>query len=184
MAEEANKPEGGGEEEPKGGKMGLILSLAVMLLAVGGGLAVYFLVIAPKFADPVEEVVETDPTDFIPSSPEYVSFEPAFVNLMREGDSAAATLLYAVQFECADLATAQLIEGHKARFTDMLNKLHGSRTRDEVDDIVAFQESVQRQAKQKANDLLKRLAENSDAPDAVYVVTAVLHNQCMVSEQN
>ena len=178
MAEEAKEPEGGGES--KGGKLGLILMLAVMLLAIGGGLAVYFMVIAPKFADPGEVDVVEDPTDFIPTAPQYVKFDPSYVNLMREGDANSATLMYQVTFECADAMTLAKVEAHKARFVDMLNKLHGSRTMDEVDDIVAFQESVQRQAKQKANDLLKRLAEGDELGQD-YVVTAVFHEQCMVA---
>lgn len=182
MADETpeDNQEGGGA--PGGSRLGFLLPLGVILLAVAGGLLVYYFVIAPKFADPGEVEVVDDPTDFIPEVPQYYEFEPAYVNLMREGDDAADTLMYAVTFECADTATLTMVETHKARFTDMLNKLHGSRTREEVDDIVAFQESVQRQAKQKANAMLTELDQNSEMAEGPFVVTAVFHTQCMVAE--
>lgn len=172
-------------EEKKSGKLGLILMVVGLLVAIGGGLGVYFLVIAPKFV--VDEDVADEPEDeyFIPMNPVYVYFDAAYVNLMRDGDDPASTLLYKISFECSDQDTATLIEeSYKSRFVDMLNKLHDSRTRAEVDDILLFKESIQRQALQRSNDLLQRMIPESIKGEdrAAYRVTAVLHEQCMVSD--
>lgn len=174
------------ETKKSGGKLGLILMVVGLLVAVGGGLVVYFLVIAPRFAAD-ETVVEDpmEPKDVIPQNPVYYSFDAAYVNLMRDGDGPASTLLYKVNFECSDQATHALVHAYKQRFVDMLNKLHDSRTRAEVDDILLFKESVQRQALQKSNDILQQIIppDVKEKDRSMYRITAVLHDQCMVADQ-
>lgn len=179
-----------GEDKKSGGKLGLILMVAGLLIAVGGGLAVYFLVIAPKFA--VEDGTAEGPTedgDSIPFRPVYYSFESSFTNLMRDGSGAASTLLYQVSFECSNQGTSDLVDAYKLRFIDMLGKLHDSRTRAEVDDILLFKQSVQSQALQKSNAILERivtgLIENKEVKEkdrSAYRITAVLHEKCAVAD--
>lgn len=185
MADEAvdEKGEGSGDGGKKsGGKMGLILALVAVLLAVGGGLAVYFFVISPKLAPGEEgDVAEVEePEDFIPLNPVFFPFDQAITHIMREGDGASSMLMYKVTLECTNDATALRIETHRARFVDMLDKLHGSRTRDEVDDILSFKASIQRQALQKSNDILKRVTTDEDKEPLR--VTAVFHEQLAVSD--
>jgi flagellar basal body-associated protein FliL len=182
MADEQVVEETAGEEEKSGGRLGLIITIVGILAAVGGGLGVYFFVIAPMFAVEGEMTGELDDgKEVIPLIPGNVVFDMATVNLMRDGDNAAATLIYKINFECSDDITVGLIETYKPRFIDMLGKLHDSRTRAEVDDILLFKESVQAQAMQKGNDLLQRLVpEEMDA--SMYRITAVLHEQCMAMD--
>jgi flagellar basal body-associated protein FliL len=171
------------DDKKSGGKLGLIMMVVGLLVAIGGGLSVYFFLIAPRFSGD-EEAVEVDEGDTIPLYPEYVVFDDAFTNLMRDGDGPASTLLYKVSFECATLETAELVTAYKARFIDMINKLHDSRTRAEVDDILLFKESVQRQALQRSNDILQRIIpqEVKKKDRHLYRITAVLHEKCMVAD--
>ncbi|MFP6584046.1 MAG: hypothetical protein VCD00_16015 [Candidatus Hydrogenedentota bacterium] len=180
MAEEVNEEtaeEAAAEEKKSGGKIGLILIAVALLVAVGGGLSIYFFVIAPRLAPPIDEDMFAidGPEEYIPEFPQFVYFESSFVHLMREGNGPAAILLYKVTFECENEATVFEIETHRARFIDMLLKLHGSRTREEVDDILIFEKSIQSQILQRANDILKRISQDSDG--ASPKITAIFHEQ-------
>ncbi len=177
MAEEKEASE---DKVKKSGKMGLIILLVLLLLAVGGGLAVYKFVIAPKLADDNGEMNPPPPVNLIPPAPVNYPFDMSTVNLMREGDAAAGILMYQISFECLNLETSEIIELYKPRFVNMLNQLHASRTRDEVDDILLFQTSVQRQALQKANDMLEQMK----LPDSEMElkVTGVFHERCMATD--
>ena len=166
--------------EKKGGKMGLIIGLVAIVIAAVGGFAVYSMVIAPMLA-PEEGEVIVEEVNPIPTMPVNYPFEVAMVNLMRDGDESAGVLMFEVTFECANETTKTIIDTYKPRYVDMLNKLHSSRTRDEVDDILQFQLSVQRQAKQKANDMLKQMTPpdfDGDPP----MVTGVFHVSCMATD--
>lgn len=105
MAEEVKEEtEETGEEtgdKKSGGKMGLILIVVALLVALGGGLSIYFFVIAPRLAPPIDEnVISFDGLEeYIPEFPQFVYFDSSFVHLMREGDGPAAILLYKVTFE-------------------------------------------------------------------------------------
>ena len=116
--------------------------------------------------------------------PLYIRFDDAFTNLMRDGDGPASTLLYKVTFECSNIETHDLINKYKTRFVDMISKLHDSRTRAEVDDILMFKEGVQRQALQRSNDILRKIIPEDvkEKDRAEYRVTAVLHEKCMVAD--
>lgn len=156
----------------------LIVVAIVLALAGGGGFFLYRLAIAPRLADDTA-AVETAPEDVIPVMPVNVEFPQKFVNIMREANEPASTLVFQVTLECNNQETANLINMHKIRFEDMIIKLHDSRTRDELDDVLALKVSIQRQAKQKANDLLQRLG----APPGEMQVTDVFHNLFMVQDQ-
>ncbi len=181
MAEEneKNEEEEGGKK--KGGKLGLIIMLVAILLAAGGGFAVYKMVIAPKFADEEMPAEPEEPTNPIPLNPINYEFAMSTVNLMRDSDGESGILLYQVSFECNDDLTQTTVDNYKPRFVNMINKLHASRTRDEVDDILQFQLSVQRQMKQRANDMLKELTPQ-DYEGPPMMVTGVYHISCMATD--
>lgn len=168
-----------GVEESGNGIISTLIVVAIVLaLAGGGGLFLYRFVIAPRLATD-DAVAEAAVEDAIPIMPVNVEFPQKFVNIMRDAKEPASTLVFQVTLECNNQATANLINMHKIRFEDMLIKLHDSRTRDELDDVLALKTSIQRQAKQKANDLLQRLG----APPDEMQVTEVFHNLFMVQDQ-
>ena len=167
-----------GTEESSSGIISTLIVVAIVLaLAGGGGFFVYRFVIAPRLAtdNGAPEVV----ADEIPAMPINVEFPQKFVNIMRVANEPASTLVFQVTLECNNQQTADLINMHKIRFEDMIIKLHDSRTRDELDDVLALKTSIQRQAKQKSNDLLQRLG----APEGEMQVTEVFHNLFMVQDQ-
>ena len=179
----AEDNENNAEEEgkKKGGKLGLIIMLVIILIAAGGGFAVYKMFIAPKFADEEMLPEPEEPKNPIPLMPFNYEFAMSTVNLMRDSDGESGILLYQVSFECNDELTKITVETYKPRFADMINKLHASRTRDEVDDILQFQLSVQRQMKQRANDMLKEMTpEDYEGPPLL--VTGVYHISCMATD--
>lgn len=182
MSDEAKAEEQKGEEKPGGNPLVPIIIAAVVLsIAAGGGFGVYRFVLAPRLAvqDP-GEADSTLPDDTIPKSPVSLQFDQKFVNLVRDGDGPAAILVFQVTLECANQATFDVIAMHRIRFEDMLIKLHDSRTRVELDDTLALKTSIQRQAKQKANDLLQRLQAK---PNPENRITGVFHNLFAVQEQ-
>lgn len=182
MAEENETAEEGEETTKSGGKSGLIIALVAILLAAGIGFAVYMFVLKPKLPDEntmPEEPVK--PANTIPQDPKNHTFAMATVNLMREGDESAGILLYQISFECANERTVDFIMTYEPRFIDMVNNLHASRTRDEVDDILQFKLSIQRQIKQKANDMLDQMTPDDDEGDPP-MVTGVFHNTCMAND--
>jgi len=185
MAEETN--EEGQEQEPKkGGMLGKLIPLMAVLVFLGIGAALYLFVIAPRLVDDTTDAAAAEemdnPDGDLPAQPAMVvTLDSNFVNLMRDGDSPAPMLVYGVKLECNDQATMDLVVANQHRFEDMIMKLHDSHTRDELDDILAFKESVQKQALQKANDILKRL--QGDNPAENVKITKVLHYQLAVQDQ-
>ena len=181
MADKQNKE--APEAEPKtGGMMGKIVVLAVILLvAAGGGVATYLLVLAPMLAEDGGEVVEAAQRE-IPLNPVYVAFEDRFVNVIMDDPAMpASTLVYGVTFECTNQLTADIINAHLPRFVDMINKLHSSLTREELDDTLLITESIQRQALQKANDILRKIQGEMVNPEVR--VTAVSHQMFAVEDK-
>lgn len=162
--------------------MGKLIVLAVVLLvAAGGGVATYWFVLAPMLSEDGGEVVEAAERE-IPLHPVYVAFEDRFVNvIMDDPDVPASTLVYGVTFECNNQLTADLINAHLPRFVDMINKLHSSLTRDELDDTLLITESIQRQALQKANDILRKIQGEAGSPEIR--VTAVSHQMFAVEDK-
>ena len=179
MAEEAKEE---GPEPKSGGALGkIILVLGVVLVAAIGGLATYLFILKPMLEEAAEVVAsERGPDeDPIPIAPVMIEFPQTPVNVIRDGQSPAATLLFGVTLECENEATAALVRLHQARFVDMINKLHDSRTRSELDDVLLIKESIQRQALQKSNGILMRLQEK---PADILRITSVLHHTFVVQD--
>lgn len=181
MADEQKAPEaaeaGGGMKKMLRG-VGLIVG--VVVVAAVGGLAAFFFVLKPMLqADASAE--ETLPDDLIPLGAVEVSFDVNFVNLiMPDEDMPTSTLLYSITLSCADQATADIINAHKARFSDTIVKLHDGHLRaDVMTDPRVLKESIQKQVVQECNRLLKRLAPGPGAP---MEVLAALHTQFAVSD--
>lgn len=175
--EEAESPEAG--EKAGGGRSFVKIGIfaGVILGAAIAGFLVFRFVLAPMLGPP-EEGDESGEDSVGLISPFTVAFDDGFVNLRREGDMSAATLLFGITLECSTQQTIDLIDLYKPRFTDLLHKLHDSRTRVEVDDTFNFKRSVQKVALQKCNDLLKQIqGEETD-----HFVTAVFHHALAVQD--
>lgn len=177
MAEEKKKAEA---EAPKGGMGRILLLVGVVLVAAIGGLATYLFVLAPVLKDPeAHEEAKAHEEHSMPAHPVAVDLPNVVVNVMREGDGPSALLSFAVTIECNNAETAEIVNTHKARFVDIINKLHDSRTRKELDDTLLIKESIERQAMQKVNELLSKLQEE---PNEEIKITAVLHQNFVVQD--
>lgn len=182
MADKKEKP---AETPAKGGGMGRLLMMAgVILVAAIGGLATYLFVLAPVLKDPHAEhgeahAEEHGEEEHIPHHAVNVQLPTVVVNVMREGDGPAPLLQFGVTLEVSNHATELTVEQYKARFVDIINKLHDSRTRKELDDTLLIKESIQRQALQKCNELLKKI---QDKPNDENKITAVLHHTFVVQD--
>lgn len=157
---------------------------AVILIAAGGGLATWTFALKDMLQPPdIEDIeVATTPDFDIPMNPVYLEMPDAFVQLLREGDDFPASFFtYTVSLECNNEATVDFIEGRLPRFRDMLNDLHTDRTRAEMEGGLHLKKSIQRQALQKCNDMLRQM--QGDNVDEDIRVTAVLHTQWAVSDQ-
>lgn len=179
MAEEVEAPQ---EAPPasSGGGVGKILAVAgILLVAAIAGLTTYLFVIAPRLEDSEKVAEEEEQVEYIPATPFTIEFPQTAVNVIRDGEAPASTLLFGVTLECENQATQSLIEQHRARFLDTINKLHDSRTRSELDDVLLIKESIQRQALQKSNDILQRVQAD---PDETIRITAVFHHTFVVQD--
>jgi len=177
MADEAKTEEA---EASTGVISKLLLPVGLVLVAAIGGLAAYLFVLSPMLAKgAAEDQAKATTEDMLPSAPVFVELPDGFVNVIRDGEMPASILVYGVSIECNNAETAALVQAHLARFIDIINKLHDSRTRSELDDTLLMKESIQRQAVQKANDLLRRLQEK---PQDDIKITAVLHNKFAVQD--
>lgn len=185
MADKKEKPAAAAPEKGGGGMGRLLMMAGVVLVAAIGGLATYLFVLAPVLKDPAaeahgEEHAEAHGEDeHVPHHAESIELPTVVVNVMREGDGPAPLLQFGMSIECSDHATAQLVEQYKPRFVDIINKLHDSRTRKELDDTLLIKESIQRQALQKTNELLKKLQAK---PKDEVRITAVLHHTFVVQD--
>lgn len=176
MADEVS--EEGAEEKSGGGVSKILLVLGVVLVAAIGGLSTYLFVLKPLLDD-TEVAIQVDPEDVIPFAPVELEFPQTPVNVMREGQLPASTLLFGVTLECENFETAELVTAHRARFVDMINKLHDSRTRAELDDTLLIKESIQAQILQKANAILARLQAE---PSKSIRITDVFHHTFVVQD--
>lgn len=162
MAEEQN----GEEQEPKRLspliKTIVAVGLSVLIPAILG-IVTFNLVLRPMLAGGKEE----EPAETIGAiSPDVVTvkFDEAQATVLAEDPNAPSPLLiYQVAMACANPDTKTLIEdeNRKDYFTAMLAKLHRNRTRAELNDPYV-QETILKQAKQEANQLLKKLAPAQD----------------------
>lgn len=175
MAEEVKED----QESPKRDLSGIIkiAGAGVFVLLAGiGGMLTYRLVLAPMLTTS-EDTEDGTPIEIIPLYPVHVVFEETFASVRREGDLPASTLVYGITLECWDQDTADLINLFKPRFTDMLNGLHESKTRSELDDASRLKDSIKKQGLQKCNDLLRQLGGDD------LRVTAVLYTNFAVADQ-
>jgi len=187
MAEETNE-EILDEPVRKGG-IGKFIIPGAILMALIGGIVISKWVIVPMLAGEETDAGEDKQAAFQTDS-EYdelpvefnkiIKLDQNFVNLMRSGDDPAPMLMYGVSLECNDTETFDLVTAHRHRFEDIVMKLHDSHTRDELDDILMFKESIQRKVHQKANDLLVRL-QGGDPLENIKI-TKVVHYQLMVQD--
>ena len=180
MADEQKPPEavaGGGKKLLR--SIGLIVG--VIVVAAVGGLAAFYFVLAPMLRTDASAGPST-PDDLIPMSAVEVPFETTFVNLIMSDESMpTSTLLFSITLSCANQATADIITMHKARFSDMIIKLHDGHTRAEVvSDPRVLKESIEKQVVQESNRLLARLHPD-EGSEPIKVLDA-LHTQFAVSD--
>lgn len=171
----------GANAQPKpagGGVVKYLAMVAIVLVAAGGGYLTYAMVLSPMLA-PTAEGDQEDEARSIPVNPVPYELPQSYANVIREDAEPSSTLAYKVTIECANPETYALIDKHRARFIDMINKLHDGRTRSELDNTLLIKESIQRQALQKSNQLLKQLQENGSNE---LQVTSVFHEQFFVQD--
>lgn len=180
MSEETPETQEQPSEKGGGGIFKIAIAAVIILCAAGGGFGTYRFVLAPMLAPPETEE-DREPKAYIPSNPVALDFIDNFVNvIMEEKGVPASTLVFAVTFECNNQATADFVSMHMARFTNLVNNLHQGRTREELDQLGNFEESVQRQLMQKANALLQRLQIE---PQEDIRITGVFHRVLMVDDK-
>lgn len=172
------------QEQPSAKGGGGIFKLAMMalivLVAAGGGFATYQFVLAPMLAPPATEE-ETEPREYVPLNPVAMDFQDNYVNvIMEEPGIPASTLVFAVTFECNNQETYDFIDMYMARFTNLVNNLHESTRRSELDDLREFEKGVQRDAMRQANALLQRVQAE---PKDDILVTGVFHRVLMVEDK-
>lgn len=181
MAEEEKEQQPEPQPEPGKGIGGLIRMGIVAFVVLGaavGGFVTFKFVLAPMLAEE-DGATEAEPKTTIPLNPVIIAFDDSFVNVMREDDAPASTLVYGVTLECNNQITADVVDAYRPRFIDMIGKLHDSRTRAELDDVLSLKESIQRQALQKCNAMLKSMQET---PDPEIRITAVFHHTFAVQD--
>ena len=180
MSEETTEPSEQSKAKGGGGIFKIAMAAVIILGAAGGGFATYKFVLGPMLAPPEAEE-ETEPKAYIPANPVSLDFVDNFVNVIMEDKNVpASTLVFAVTFECNNQETADFVSMHMARFTNLVNNLHQSKSRGELDELSEFQDSVQRQAMQEANALLERLQSE---PNEDIRITGVFHRVLMVEDK-
>ncbi len=157
------------------------LGIAVMT-AVLGALLLYLLVLRPMLAEPGTGVAEGELYDKLNPDAITVDFEESVASVRMPPDSPlpAALLSFAVSLECNNRATAELVQRHQARFTDMINRQHEFRERAELDDP-SVKVAIQQTILLEANTILKQLQPG--APDPSIRVTDVFHRRFLISDQ-
>lgn len=174
--------EGEQQEEGSGGKGGLLRLLAVLigvtLFGATLSLVVWKFVLQPRLADSDAPMEIAGPE--IPPEPFMVPFEPALATVvMPSDDYLASTLMYAVELECSDQIAMELVMKHKARFIDMIRKLHQGRTRDELNDPMT-DDNIQKQIVQESNAILSAILGESAESSRV---TNAFHTQWYVKDE-
>lgn len=164
--------------------MGAMVVIVPLVLA----LVVFQFVVKPMLApaaeaEHAEEHAEEEHEDAIPETATPIEFPETQASVLSDDpDLAAPVLIYKVAMIVDTPETAALISGggggehggggasKQVFFTAMLDKLHRNRTRSELSDP-QVQETILKQARQEANNLLKRLAPEHEHKvlDVMYV---------------
>jgi hypothetical protein len=166
MAEEQAAPRGGSILRM------LIFAGIIILIAAIAALLVFRFVLQPMLNPPEEIEV---PADQLPATMVTVNFSQDQVSVIPDDpDMPTPILIYEVAMACNIPEALTIIDANKAWFSSMLSDLHQYKTKEELNDPLV-KESIQRQAQQKANDLLKRLAPALDVR-----VIKVMHTRYFV----
>lgn len=183
VGEEHDEFEDGRRRDGESGGGGGIIRLAVVLLGVvligaTASLVVWEFVLQPRLVDAVPQAERRGAA--IPPEPFMVPFDTSLATVvMPDQDFLASTLMYAVELECSDpIAKASVIQ-HKARFIDMIRKLHQGRTRAELNDPMT-DDTIQQQIVQKSNSILSEIVINNKADSRV---TNAFHTQWYVKDE-
>lgn len=125
MAKENEAAEGaeeGAEKPAKGGKKGLIIAIAAVLVLGGGGAGAYF-AFAGKKGEGKDGAKEVEHKEVLP--PRYVNLDPPFV-VNFEAEAAVRFLQVTIGIMTRDLHTEELIKQNDPRVrNDMLMILSG-----------------------------------------------------------
>ncbi len=170
------------EEEASGGKGGLIRLLMVLagvfLIGATAALVVWKVVVQPRLVDAEPLEVSTGP-EILPE-PFMVPFESAMTSvIMPSDDYLASIFLYTIELECSDQIAMDLVTKHKARFIDMMRKLHSGRTREELNDPMTG-ENIQKQVVQESNAILSAILVENEADSRV---TNAFYTQYFVKDE-
>jgi flagellar basal body-associated protein FliL len=170
------------QEEESGGKGGLIRLLAVLmgvvLMGATASLVVWKMVLQPRLVDAGPVVADTGPK--ILPDPFMVPFDSAIATvIMPSDDYLASILMYSIELECSDQVAMDLVTKHKARFIDMIRKLHASRTREVLKDPMTA-ENIQKQIVQESNAILMAILVENEADSRV---TNAFHTQWFVKDE-
>jgi flagellar basal body-associated protein FliL len=174
MAEEAKAA----PAAKKSGGMGkIIVMLVLVLVSMGGGMALYKFVLGPrlegdKAAQKEQKAEEEETSDAIPETAIPFDFDEAQAAVQAADPNASTSvLLYKTSMICANEETKALVEKNKQWFVSMLDGLHRNRTKDELNNP-EVEKSMLEQAREQANSLLRRLQAK---PNPEFKIIQVLH---------
>lgn len=157
------------------GVAGLVAAIAAVLLYV-------FVLKSLLSGGEGEELATAQTGDKLNPDAVTVDFEESVASVKMPEDSQlpSALLSFAVSLECNNQLTADLVQKHKARFTDMINRQHEFRTRAELDDP-RVKAGIQKTILMEANTILKQLQPGPIDPSIR--VTDVFHRRFLVTDQ-
>jgi len=159
------------------------LGVAAMVAAVAAVL-LYVFVLKAMFAegDDGAQPVASDTGNKLNPETVTVDFDESVASVKMPEDSQlpASLLSFAVSLECSNQMTADLVQKHMARFTDMINKQHEFRNRAELDDP-RVKAAIQETILMEANTILKQLQPGPIDPNIQ--ITDVFHRRFLVSDQ-
>jgi len=152
--------------------MGTLVLVVPLVLAV----LVFQFVLTPILSPEAEDAHAAEdhhavPDDAYPEGAMPVEFPDTQAAVLSDDpELAAPVLLYKVAMVAMDEHTQHVVTEKQVFFVAMLDKLHRNRTRSELNDP-QVQESILRQAKLEANNLLKKLdpTAHDGVLDVMYV---------------
>lgn len=156
----------------------LLIGVGIVVMAAAvAALLVYMFVLRPMLAEAEIEPVEPP----IPMEGVMVSFEQDVATvIMPSAEMIASLLLYQVDLECKNQATADLVGRYKPRFNRIITEQHRFRTREELNDKLVA-ESIRKQILLQCNEVLTQLIGGT--PDPLIRVTEVFHSKWVVQDQ-